>query len=77
MAPQQARLVELAPAAQALALALNAAMIYVGIAVGSGIAAAVMDNFGLGALGIAGGLGAFLALAHLGLSTRFSSPARF
>jgi DHA1 family inner membrane transport protein len=77
MAPQQARLVVLAPAAQALALALNAAMIYVGIAVGSGIAAAVMDNFGLGALGIAGGLGAFLALAHLGLSTRFSSPARF
>jgi predicted MFS family arabinose efflux permease len=76
MAPQQSRLVVLAPRTQALALALNAAMIYVGIAIGSGISAAVMDRFGLTALGIAGGLGALLALGHLGLSKALSSTAR-
>jgi MFS transporter, DHA1 family, inner membrane transport protein len=76
MAPQQARLVALAPRSQALVLALNAAMLYVGIAAGSGISAAVMNHFGLAALGIAGGFGALLALAHLSLSRALSPPAK-
>lgn len=65
MAPQQARLVGLAPQAQALVLALNAAMLYVGIAIGSGLSSVILGWGGLEALGVAGGLGALLALAHL------------
>jgi DHA1 family inner membrane transport protein len=76
MAPQQSRLVGLAPKAQALALALNAAMLYVGIAIGSGLSSAVMNHFGLAALGIAGGVGALLALGHLLLSNALSSPSK-
>jgi DHA1 family inner membrane transport protein len=70
MAPQQARLVQVAPEAISLVLALNAAMIYVGITAGSGIAAQVLGSFGLAALGIAGGLAAVLALGHLLASAR-------
>lgn len=70
MAPQQSRLVAIEPRAQALALALNAAMIYVGIAAGSGIGGRLLDWGGLAALGIAGGLGALLALLHLLASSR-------
>lgn len=70
MAPQQARLVQVAPDAIALVLALNAAMIYVGITIGSAASAQVLDSFGLSALGIAGGLAAVLALAHLLASAR-------
>jgi MFS transporter, DHA1 family, inner membrane transport protein len=65
MAPQQARLVGLAPQAQGLVLALNAAMLYVGIAIGSGLASALLNWGGLQALGVGGGFGAVLALAHL------------
>lgn len=70
MAPQQSRLVSIAPRAQALVLALNAAMIYVGIAIGSGISGKLLDSLGLAALGIAGGLGAAIALLHLLASSR-------
>ena len=70
MAPQQSRLVSIAPRAQALVLALNAAMIYVGIAIGSGISGRLLDSLGLAALGIAGGLGAAIALLHLLASSR-------
>ena len=70
MAPQQSRLVSIAPRAQALVLALNAAMIYVGIAIGSGISGRLLDWLGLAALGIAGGLGAAIALLHLLASSR-------
>lgn len=70
MAPQQSRLVAVAPAAQALALALNAAMIYVGIAIGSGLGSVILGWQGLAALGIAGGLTAIVALLHLLASGR-------
>ncbi len=70
MPPQQSRLAAIAPEAVALALALNAAMIYAGIAVGSAIAAMILARFGLQGLGVAAGLMAVLALAHLGISTR-------
>lgn len=65
MAPQQTRLVLVAPQAISLVLALNAAMIYVGIALGSALSSRILGWQGLAALGIAGGLGAVLALAHL------------
>lgn len=68
MAPQQSRLVAIAPAAPALALALNAAMVYAGIAIGSVVGARLLEWQGLTALGIAGGLTAGLALANLLMS---------
>lgn len=70
MAPQQARLVAIAPAAQALSLALNSAMIYVGIAIGSGIGSSLLNWRGLNVLGIAAGLAAVVALIHLLASSR-------
>jgi predicted MFS family arabinose efflux permease len=70
MAPQQARLVPVAPQAISLVLALNAAMIYVGIALGSALASRILGWQGLAALGIAGAIGAVLALAHLLASAR-------
>lgn len=69
MAPQQARLAALAPNVPSLALALNAAMIYVGIAIGSAIGTRLLDWQGLAALGLAGGTGAAVASVHLWLST--------
>lgn len=73
MAPQQARLAAIAPEAPSLALALNAAMIYAGIALGSAIAGRIMAWQGLAALGIAGGTIAILAGLHLYLSDRLAS----
>jgi MFS transporter, DHA1 family, inner membrane transport protein len=70
MAPQQSRLVVIAPGAPALALALNAAMIYVGIAIGSGIGGRLLGWHSLAALGIAGGAGAVIALGHLLVSSK-------
>lgn len=72
MPPQQSRLVTIAPAAPALALALNAAMIYAGIAIGSAIGARLLDWRGLAVLGIAGGISAGLALLHLLVSDRLA-----
>ena len=69
MPPQQSRLAAIAPSGVALALALNAAMIYAGIAVGSAIAAQILGRFGLEGLGVAAGVMAVLALAHLWVST--------
>jgi predicted MFS family arabinose efflux permease len=70
VAPQQSRLAAIAPQAAALALALNSAMIYAGIAVGSAIGARLLAWQGLGILGIAAGIGAALALLHLLWSER-------
>ncbi len=70
MAPQQTRLVAIAPHAQALALALNAAMIYVGIAVGSGIGGRLLGWYGMEILGIFGGIGGAVALLHLFASSK-------
>jgi MFS transporter, DHA1 family, inner membrane transport protein len=76
MAPQQSRLTQMAPRLQSLALALNAAMIYLGIAIGSALAAGVLGRFGLQGLGIAGGLVGLVALLHLWLSQRISAVSR-
>lgn len=72
MAPQQSRLVTIAPYAQSLVLALNAAAIYVGIAVGSAFGSSILATFGLSALGLFGGLAASFALLHLVVSVRIS-----
>ena len=68
--PQQSRLVTIAPQAAALALALNAAMIYAGIAVGSAVGSRLLDWQGLAVLGVSAGVMATLALAHLVWSDR-------
>ena len=70
MAPQQSRLVQVAPQAISLVLALNAAMIYLGIALGSALSSRILAWQGLTSLGIAGAVGAILALAHLLASAR-------
>jgi predicted MFS family arabinose efflux permease len=67
---QQSRLVTIAPQAPALALALNAAMIYAGIAIGSTVGARLLDWQGLSVLGVAAGASAGLALVHLLVSDR-------
>ena len=74
MPPQQSRLAAIAPSGVALALALNAAMIYAGIAVGSTIAAMVLSRFGLEGLGISAGVMAAAAVAHLVWSERVARP---
>ena len=65
MAPQQSRLIAIAPDRAAVVLALNAAAIYLGAAGGSAVGAAVIGRSGVGALGIAGGLMALVALADI------------
>lgn len=72
MPPQQSRLVAIAPEAPALALALNAAMIYGGIAIGSAVGAWLLAWQGLGVLGVAAGASAAVALAHLLVSDRLA-----
>ncbi len=65
MAAQQVRLISLAPPQAPVFLALNAAAIYVGAAVGSAIGGAAITLVGLALLGVTGGaiaLAAFLVL---------------
>lgn len=70
MAPQQSRLAAMAPNAASLAMALNATMIYVGIAIGSTVSARILEWQGLAALGVSAGAVALLAALHLWLSDR-------
>jgi len=65
MAPQQARVAQFAPEAVGIMLSVNAAMIYVGITVGSAVGSRILGWYGLEALGVAAGVVALLALAHL------------
>ena len=73
MAPQQSRLITLAPERQAVVLALNAAAIYLGAAGGSAVGGAVLARYGVGALGVAGGLAALVALGNI-LAARALRP---
>jgi len=72
VAPQQARLLSIAPEKASVVLALNAAAIYVGAAVGSAIGGWVLDRMGIHALGWAGSFAAALAVCHIVLSYRKS-----
>ncbi|MEO0496070.1 MAG: MFS transporter [Pseudomonadota bacterium] len=65
VAGQQARLIGLLPEAPTVVLALNAAAIYVGTALGAFVGSLVIAGFGLGGLGVAAAIGALLALANL------------
>ena len=65
MAPQQMRLVTVDPQAQGVMLALNAASIYLGSAIGSTIGGFVYANWSLAATGPAAAVLCALALAQL------------
>lgn len=75
MAGQQMRLINLAGPQAPVVLALNAAAIYIGAAVGSALGGAVIQHFGIAAIGIAAGLCATFALIHLHISAHFSPNA--
>lgn len=70
MAAQQSRLITLSGPRAPVVLALNAAAIYIGAAIGSAIGGLVIALFGIKALGIAASLCAIWALAHLTHSAR-------
>lgn len=70
MAAQQVRLIKLAGHRAPVVLALNAAAIYVGAAIGSAVGGVMITVYGLSALGVTAGVGAAFALAHLTLSAR-------
>ena len=70
MASQQSRLIARAPKTAPVVLALNAASIYVGAAVGSAVGGAVLAGFGPAALGVAAGLCMLGATAHVIASNR-------
>ncbi len=71
MAGQQMRLINCAGPRAPVVLALNAAAIYVGAALGSAAGGLVIAHLGLGALGVFGGLGAALALVHVTFSAKY------
>ena len=71
-AAQQSRLVALAGPRTPVALALNAACIYLGAALGSAVGAGVIEGAGIGAIGAAGGVAGLLAVGHVLLSNRLS-----
>ncbi|MDG1471453.1 MAG: MFS transporter [Ascidiaceihabitans sp.] len=75
MAGQQMRLIGLAGPKAPVVLALTAACIYIGAAIGSAIGSIVIAYFGIAGLGIAAALYASLALANLILSARFPPKA--
>jgi DHA1 family inner membrane transport protein len=70
MAPQQVRLLALAPNIAGVVLSLNAAAIYIGTAIGSAIGGFVQSAGDITWLGIAGGIFGFGALAHILASHR-------
>jgi len=75
MVPQQARLVQQTPQRQSVVLSLNAAAIYVGASLGSGIGSLVAAGYGLQTLGFASAACWLLALLHLVLSEKLA-PAQ-
>lgn len=68
MAGQQMRLITFSGPRAPVVLALNAAAIYVGAALGSALGGIVIAKFGIATLGLAAGLAATLALLHLWIS---------
>jgi MFS transporter, DHA1 family, inner membrane transport protein len=72
MAAQQVRLFAMAGHRAPVVLALNAAAIYVGAAIGSAVGGLMITGYGLSSLGAAAGVGALFALIHLTLSARLS-----
>lgn len=75
MAGQQTRLIGAAGPQAPVVLALNAAAIYIGAAVGTALGGLVIAGYGLTAVGMAGGVAALFALLHLLLSLRLPPPS--
>lgn len=65
MTPQQTRLIMVDPAAQGVMLALNAAAIYIGSAVGSTLGGLVYERWGLANTGVAAAALCVISLAQL------------
>lgn len=65
MAPQQSRIVSIAPESQNVSLSLNASAIYVGAAIGSAVGGAIIEGVGFSALGWATGLALVAVLGHI------------
>ena len=76
MSGQQMRLIGLAGAQAPVVLALNAAAIYVGAAIGSAIGAWAIESFGIQSIGLTAGLCATFALAHITLSAAWAPKPR-
>ncbi|KQI67961.1 hypothetical protein AN189_12840 [Loktanella sp. 3ANDIMAR09] len=72
LAGQQMRIIALRIQAAPVLLALNAAAIYIGAALGSAVGSGAIALGGLMALGVTGGLLGLLALGHITLSRRIS-----
>ncbi|MEM7520517.1 MAG: MFS transporter [Pseudomonadota bacterium] len=75
MAGQQTRLVNLAGPQAPVVLALNAAAIYIGAALGSALGGLIIAGAGVIYVGAVAGLVASFALAHLVLSSRLTPKA--
>jgi MFS transporter, DHA1 family, inner membrane transport protein len=75
MAPQQARLVKLAPHARNLVLALNASALYLGMAGGALLGGFVLGSFGSAALPLVSALVTAVAIASFTLSNCSGAPA--
>lgn len=69
---QQSRLIALSPATAPVSMALNAAAIYLGAAIGTAIGGMILNAHGLMSLGIAGGIAMLLPAAHILMSRRVS-----
>jgi DHA1 family inner membrane transport protein len=75
MAAQQTRLINLAGRRAPVVLALNAAAVYAGAAIGSAIGGVMISGYGILSLGVTAGFCAAFALVHLTLSARLSPRA--
>ncbi len=72
MAAQQVRIIGMRPQDAPIVLALNAAAIYIGAALGSAIGSIIISYYGMIALGIAGGAVAVMAVLHIVGSERLN-----
>ena len=75
MAAQQTRLINIAGRRAPVVLALNAAAVYAGAAIGSAIGGTMISGYGILSLGVTAGFGAAIALIHLTLSARLNPRA--
>ncbi|MEH6521002.1 MFS transporter [Sulfitobacter sp.] len=75
MAAQQTRLINIAGRRAPVVLALNAAAVYAGAAIGSAIGGTMISGYGILSLGVTAGFGAAIALIHLTLSAWLSPQA--
>ncbi len=75
-APQQSRLVTLAPEALGIVLAVNASALYIGTAVGGAVGGLVVTHIGIDALGWVGGASVALAMLCFIGSASVPGPAR-